>query len=106
MFYAGDNDFLKVHGEKLIESCVDPFIIRHPKGHTVPRLGKLLCLIEFNVHTYEILVLHTIKEIKKTFANKHAWRPSKSHRSSSKTNFSISLLQSNTGFDTPWFVYM
>jgi len=35
---AGDNDFLKVHGEKLIESCVDPFVIRHPKGHTVPRL--------------------------------------------------------------------
>ena len=41
---AGDNDFLKVHGEKLIESCVDPFVIRHPKGHTVPRLGNLLCL--------------------------------------------------------------
>jgi hypothetical protein len=39
---AGENDFLKVHGEKLIESCVDPFVIRHPKGHTVPRLGKLL----------------------------------------------------------------
>ena len=41
---AGDNDFLKAHGEKLIESCVDPFVIRHPKGHTVPRLGNLLCL--------------------------------------------------------------
>lgn len=39
---AGDNDFLKVHGEELIESCVDPFVIRHPKGHTVPRIGKLL----------------------------------------------------------------
>ncbi|KAI5016291.1 hypothetical protein ZWY2020_006142 [Hordeum vulgare] len=33
-----DNDFLKPHGEQLIESFVDPFIIRHPKGHTVPRL--------------------------------------------------------------------
>jgi len=38
LHFIGDNDFLKVHGEKLIESCVDPFVIRHPKGHTVPRL--------------------------------------------------------------------
>jgi hypothetical protein len=38
LHFLGDNDFLKVHGEKLIESCVGPFIIRHPKGHTVPRL--------------------------------------------------------------------
>ncbi|KAK3144636.1 hypothetical protein QOZ80_4AG0315760 [Eleusine coracana subsp. coracana] len=36
--FIGDHDFLKAHGEKLIESCVDPFVIRHPKGHTVPRL--------------------------------------------------------------------
>ena len=39
---AGENDFLKVHGEKLLESCVDPFVLRPPKGHTVPRLGKLV----------------------------------------------------------------
>ncbi|TKW04683.1 hypothetical protein SEVIR_7G125700v4 [Setaria viridis] len=38
LHFIGDNDFLKTHGEKLIESCVDPFVIRHPKGHTVPRL--------------------------------------------------------------------
>ncbi|KXG26427.1 esterase AGAP003155 [Sorghum bicolor] len=38
LHFIGDNDFLKVHGEKLIESFVDPFLIRHPKGHTVPRL--------------------------------------------------------------------
>ncbi|XP_040244227.1 uncharacterized protein [Aegilops tauschii subsp. strangulata] len=35
---SSDNDFLKIRGQKLIESFVDPFIIRHPKGHTVPRL--------------------------------------------------------------------
>ncbi|XP_047068152.1 esterase OVCA2-like [Lolium rigidum] len=38
LHFLGDNDFLKDGGEKLIESFVDPFIIRHPKGHTVPRL--------------------------------------------------------------------
>ncbi|EHA8586400.1 putative esterase [Cocos nucifera] len=31
-------DFLKTHGETLLESFVDPLVIRHPKGHTVPRL--------------------------------------------------------------------
>ncbi|ONK74171.1 uncharacterized protein A4U43_C03F3490 [Asparagus officinalis] len=34
----GDNDFLRKHGEALVEEFVDPTIIRHPKGHTVPRL--------------------------------------------------------------------
>ncbi|XP_047069635.1 esterase OVCA2-like [Lolium rigidum] len=38
LHFLGDNDFLKNDGEKLIQSFVDPFIIRHPKGHTVPRL--------------------------------------------------------------------
>uniref|UniRef100_A0ACD5UBJ3 Uncharacterized protein n=1 Tax=Avena sativa TaxID=4498 RepID=A0ACD5UBJ3_AVESA len=38
LHFLGDNDFLKSAGEKLIESFVDPYIIRHPKGHTVPRL--------------------------------------------------------------------
>ncbi|KAM0873392.1 hypothetical protein ACQ4PT_038100 [Festuca glaucescens] len=38
LHFLGDTDFLKNDGEKLIESFVDPFIIRHPKGHTVPRL--------------------------------------------------------------------
>jgi len=38
LHFLGDNDFLKSAGEELIESFVDPFIIRHPKGHTVPRL--------------------------------------------------------------------
>ncbi|KAG8064750.1 hypothetical protein GUJ93_ZPchr0004g39536 [Zizania palustris] len=38
--FLGDNDFLKTYGEKLVESYVDPFIIRHPKGHTVPRLDE------------------------------------------------------------------
>lgn len=38
--FLGDNDFLKPHGEELLKSFVDPVVIRHPKGHTVPRLDK------------------------------------------------------------------
>uniref|UniRef100_A0A0D6QRF4 Serine hydrolase domain-containing protein n=1 Tax=Araucaria cunninghamii TaxID=56994 RepID=A0A0D6QRF4_ARACU len=38
LHFVGDNDFLKCFGEQLLESFVDPVVIRHPKGHTVPRL--------------------------------------------------------------------
>ncbi|RZS20351.1 hypothetical protein BHM03_00052851 [Ensete ventricosum] len=38
--FAGDMDFLKKHGEALLESFINPYVIRHPKGHTVPRLGE------------------------------------------------------------------
>jgi len=36
---AGETDFLKPYGMELIESCVEPVVIHHPKGHTIPRLG-------------------------------------------------------------------
>lgn len=35
---AGEHDFLKEYGKELIDSCVEPVVIHHPKGHTVPRL--------------------------------------------------------------------
>ncbi|XP_020091263.1 esterase AGAP003155-like [Ananas comosus] len=38
LHFIGDADFLKQHGETLLESFVDPYVIRHPKGHTVPRI--------------------------------------------------------------------
>lgn len=38
----GETDFLKPYGTALLESFVDPVVINHPKGHTVPRLGKNL----------------------------------------------------------------
>ncbi|KAF3320715.1 hypothetical protein FCM35_KLT14849 [Carex littledalei] len=38
LHFLGEEDFLRSHGEKLLESFVDPLVIRHPKGHTVPRL--------------------------------------------------------------------
>ncbi|CAK9156251.1 unnamed protein product, partial [Ilex paraguariensis] len=34
----GDMDFLKEEGIALLESFVDPVVIHHPKGHTIPRL--------------------------------------------------------------------
>ncbi|KAH9321550.1 hypothetical protein KI387_016189, partial [Taxus chinensis] len=35
-----EKDFLKKVGEDLLESFVDPVVIRHPRGHTVPRLDE------------------------------------------------------------------
>ncbi|CAM0904416.1 unnamed protein product [Alopecurus aequalis] len=40
LHFLGDNDFAKTHGEELADSFVDPFVIRHPAGHTVPRLDE------------------------------------------------------------------
>lgn len=39
---AGETDFLKQYGAELIEHFVDPVVIHHPKGHTIPRLGNFL----------------------------------------------------------------
>ncbi|KAJ4764849.1 Dihydrofolate reductase [Rhynchospora pubera] len=38
LHFLGEEDFLKIHGEKLLKSFVDPLVIYHPKGHTVPKL--------------------------------------------------------------------
>ncbi|KAM0893661.1 hypothetical protein ACQ4PT_024948 [Festuca glaucescens] len=40
LHFIGDNDFAKTHGEELADSFVDPLVIRHPAGHTVPRLDE------------------------------------------------------------------
>uniref|UniRef100_A0A164ZKJ7 Serine hydrolase FSH domain-containing protein n=1 Tax=Daucus carota subsp. sativus TaxID=79200 RepID=A0A164ZKJ7_DAUCS len=37
---SGDTDFLKPHGITLLDSFVDPVVINHPKGHTIPRLDE------------------------------------------------------------------
>ncbi|KAL0314097.1 UNVERIFIED_CONTAM: Rhodanese-like domain-containing protein 6 [Sesamum angustifolium] len=38
--FLGDEDFLKPYGTELLESFVDPLVIRHPKGHTIPRFDE------------------------------------------------------------------
>ncbi|KNA20934.1 hypothetical protein SOVF_047990 [Spinacia oleracea] len=40
LHFLGKDDFLKPHGEELLKSVVDPVVIHHPKGHTVPRLDE------------------------------------------------------------------
>eukprot|EP01018_Ginkgo_biloba_P005805 Gb_04960 [translate_table: standard] len=36
--FLGEKDFLKPFGEDLLKSFIDPYVISHPMGHTVPRL--------------------------------------------------------------------
>ncbi|XP_057724380.1 uncharacterized protein LOC130940291 isoform X2 [Arachis stenosperma] len=38
LHFLGETDFLRQYGSELIESCVEPVVIHHPKGHTIPRL--------------------------------------------------------------------
>lgn len=40
-------DFLKPYGLELLESFVDPVVVHHPKGHTIPRLGSFTVSIHF-----------------------------------------------------------
>ena len=35
----GEEDFMKEEGIALLDAFVDPLVIRHPKGHTVPKRG-------------------------------------------------------------------
>jgi len=38
LHFLGKEDFLRTLGEEMLENFVDPLVIHHPKGHTVPRL--------------------------------------------------------------------
>ncbi|KAL1349537.1 hypothetical protein HN51_026057 [Arachis hypogaea] len=38
LHFLGETDFLRQYGSELIECCVEPVVIHHPKGHTIPRL--------------------------------------------------------------------
>ncbi|GAB2271391.1 hypothetical protein Dimus_006231 [Dionaea muscipula] len=38
--FLGKDDFLRPYGTELLKSFVDPVVIHHPKGHTVPRLDE------------------------------------------------------------------
>lgn len=39
--FIGEKDWLKVPSEDLLTAFENPLLIRHPQGHTVPRLGGL-----------------------------------------------------------------
>ncbi|MBA0562656.1 hypothetical protein Golob_007683 [Gossypium lobatum] len=36
----GETDFMKQESISLLEYFVDPFVINHPKGHTIPELDE------------------------------------------------------------------
>ncbi|KAJ8445076.1 hypothetical protein Cgig2_029448 [Carnegiea gigantea] len=38
LHFLGKEDFLRPYGEELLKSVVDPVVIHHPKGHTIPRI--------------------------------------------------------------------
>ncbi|EXB75571.1 hypothetical protein L484_026043 [Morus notabilis] len=40
LHFFGETDFLKPYGLEFLECCLDPVVIHHPKGHTVPRLDE------------------------------------------------------------------
>ncbi|KAE9587111.1 putative alpha/Beta hydrolase [Lupinus albus] len=42
LHFLGETDFMKPYGNELLESFYEPFVVHHPKGHTIPRLGALL----------------------------------------------------------------
>lgn len=64
LHFLGENDFLKQYGLELLESCVDPVVVNHPKGHTIPRLDekseqtvlKFIEMIQSTVHQNEVPV--------------------------------------------------
>ncbi|KAK1405562.1 FSH1 domain-containing protein [Heracleum sosnowskyi] len=41
LHFLGEMDFLKPHGTVLLESFVDPVVIHHGEGHTIPRLDEM-----------------------------------------------------------------
>lgn len=47
--FVGAKDWLKLPSEELATAFDNPLIIRHPQGHTVPRLGTgaILCPASF-----------------------------------------------------------
>ncbi|KAL3371616.1 hypothetical protein AABB24_008252 [Solanum stoloniferum] len=40
LHFLGEKDYLKKYGIELLESCVDPVVIHHPRGHTIPRFDE------------------------------------------------------------------
>ncbi|KAI3833871.1 hypothetical protein MKX03_002211 [Papaver bracteatum] len=45
LHFLGETDILKERGMKLLESFVNPYVIHHPRGHTIPRLDDKGVLI-------------------------------------------------------------
>ncbi|KAI3973158.1 hypothetical protein MKX01_020893 [Papaver californicum] len=40
LHFLGEKDFMRPYGEKLLELFVDPVVIHHPSGHTIPSFDE------------------------------------------------------------------
>ncbi|RCV24945.1 hypothetical protein SETIT_5G127000v2 [Setaria italica] len=69
LHFIGDHDFAKVHNEELVEAFVDPLVIRHPCGHTIPNLGESISAWRvFHEEKTEVLSTHlTISAVKSKY---------------------------------------
>jgi len=48
---------VKVHSEELVQAFADPLVIRHPCGHTVPKLGEIrFSPIEYLLISFQIML--------------------------------------------------
>ncbi|KAL8145452.1 hypothetical protein AgCh_003572 [Apium graveolens] len=56
LHFIGEMDILKPDGIDLLESFVDPIVIHHPEGHTVPKLDEkgLESMLSFLEKTQEV----------------------------------------------------
>ncbi|XWS23948.1 hypothetical protein CRYUN_Cryun28dG0059500 [Craigia yunnanensis] len=65
LHFLGETDFLKPYGLELLESCVDPVVIHHPKGHTIPRFDEkgLETMLSFLERIQKMLAEEQEKEL-------------------------------------------
>ena len=54
--FIGEKDWLKVPSEELASAFDEPLIIRHPQGHTVPRLGSHSSQIFCSIYLHGISI--------------------------------------------------
>lgn len=52
----GEKDWLKLPSQELASAFHDPLIIRHPQGHTVPRLGLFPRSLETCVYFLKVML--------------------------------------------------
>lgn len=65
--FIGEKDWLKIPSEELASAFDKPLIIRHPQGHTVPRLGNPLK--QLMTYLYKLFSAYFYKFLKIVYEN-------------------------------------
>ncbi|PHU14642.1 hypothetical protein BC332_15847 [Capsicum chinense] len=74
--FIGEKDWLKIPSQELTTAFQNPLIIRHPQGHTVPRLGKDSCfrqyldLLEGNNARFQMKMVYDLVKRRFIYENK------------------------------------